>query len=43
MYTMCDVDNAKEIVAELLTYLDTADYAIRDELVRRVSSVRCPW
>ncbi len=34
LYTMCDVENSKEIVAELLTYLDTADYAIRDELVR---------
>ncbi|ONL92815.1 AP-2 complex subunit alpha-2 [Zea mays] len=29
---MCDVTNAKEIVEELLQYLDTAEFAMREEL-----------
>ena len=31
---MCDKSNAEEIVAEMLAYLKTADYAIREEMVR---------
>lgn len=33
LYGMCDRDNSKTIVSELLSYLTTADYAIREELV----------
>jgi AP-2 complex subunit alpha len=33
LYGMCDKYTSKEIVGELLTYLLTADYAIREELV----------
>ncbi|ONL92830.1 AP-2 complex subunit alpha-2 [Zea mays] len=32
LYGMCDVTNAKEIVEELLQYLDTAEFAMREEL-----------
>uniref|UniRef100_A0A2C9VYG3 AP-2 complex subunit alpha n=1 Tax=Manihot esculenta TaxID=3983 RepID=A0A2C9VYG3_MANES len=32
LYGMCDVSNAKDIVEELLQYLSTADFAIREEL-----------
>ncbi|XP_074312461.1 AP-2 complex subunit alpha-1-like isoform X1 [Silene latifolia] len=32
LYGMCDVSNAKEIVEELLQYLSTADFAMREEL-----------
>ena len=37
LYTMCDQQNAHEIVAELLSYLDTADFAIREELVLKIA------
>lgn len=30
---MCDRSNAKQIVSEMLRYLETADYAIREEIV----------
>lgn len=30
---MCDRSNAKQIVAEMLSYLETADYSIREEMV----------
>ena len=33
LYAMCDKSNAEEIVAEMLKYLKTADYAIREEMV----------
>ena len=33
LYAMCDRSNASEIVAEMLTYLETADYSIREEMV----------
>ena len=33
LYAMCDTNNAEEIVAEMLTYLETADYAIKEEMV----------
>lgn len=35
LYAMCDRSNAKQIVAEMLSYLETADYSIREEMVRR--------
>lgn len=37
LYSMCDVTNARTIVAELLTYLQSADYAIREEMVLKVA------
>ena len=33
LYAMCDRSNASDIVAEMLTYLETADYSIREEMV----------
>lgn len=33
IYKMCDKTNAKTIVTELLSYLSTADFSIREELV----------
>jgi len=33
LYAMCDRSNAEEIVAEMLSYLETADYSIREEMV----------
>ena len=33
LYAMCDHSNAKTIVEELLLYLETADYSIRETLV----------
>ena len=35
LYAMCDRSNAEEIVAEMLSYLESADYSIREEMVRR--------
>ncbi|GFP95383.1 ap-2 complex subunit alpha-2 [Phtheirospermum japonicum] len=32
LYGMCDVSNAKDIVEELLQYLSSADFAMREEL-----------
>jgi len=37
LYGMCDKYTSKEIVGELLTYLLTADYAIREELVIKLA------
>lgn len=37
LYSMCDVTNAKVIVGELLRYLQTSDYALREELVLKVA------
>ncbi|CAJ0954334.1 unnamed protein product, partial [Mesorhabditis belari] len=37
LYAMCDRTNASEIVAEMLTYLETADYSIREEMVLKVA------
>ena len=34
LYAMCDRSNAQEIVQEMLNYLETADYTIREEMVR---------
>ncbi|KAI8489577.1 AP-2 complex subunit alpha-2, partial [Branchiostoma belcheri] len=37
LYGMCDKSNAEEIVAEMLAYLETADYSIREEMVLKVA------
>jgi len=37
LYVMCDSTNAIEIVAEMLTYLKQADFAIREELVLKIA------
>ncbi|KAI5065138.1 hypothetical protein GOP47_0019833 [Adiantum capillus-veneris] len=37
LYGMCDVTNAKDIVEELLQYLTTADFGIREELALKAA------
>ena len=37
LYSMCDQTNAQPIVSELLKYLQTADYAIREEMVLKIA------
>ncbi|OJD18118.1 hypothetical protein AJ78_01836 [Emergomyces pasteurianus Ep9510] len=37
LYSMCDTSNARPIVTELLKYLQTADYSIREEMVLKVA------
>lgn len=37
LYSMCDPSNAQPIVNELLKYLSTADYAIREEMVLKIA------
>ncbi|CAH2325369.1 AP-2 complex subunit alpha-2 isoform X1 [Pelobates cultripes] len=37
LYAMCDRSNAQQIVAEMLNYLETADYSIREEIVLKVA------
>jgi AP-2 complex subunit alpha len=37
LYAMCDRGNAETIVQEMLGYLETADYSIREELVLKVA------
>ncbi|CAL9752652.1 unnamed protein product [Musa acuminata subsp. burmannicoides] len=37
LYGMCDVTNAKDIVEELLQYLNTADFAMREELALKAA------
>jgi AP-2 complex subunit alpha len=37
LYAMCDRTNAEEIVQEMLVYLETADYHIREEMVLKVA------
>lgn len=37
LYSMCDTSNAGPIVNELLRYLQTADFAIREEMVLKVA------
>ena len=46
LYAMCDRSNAEEIVAEMLSYLEAADYSIREEMVRACVCVCvfvCVW
>jgi AP-2 complex subunit alpha len=37
LYSMCDQSNAQAIVGELLRYLQSADYAIREEMVLKIA------
>uniref|UniRef100_A0A7S0R8D3 Clathrin adaptor alpha/beta/gamma-adaptin appendage Ig-like subdomain domain-containing protein n=1 Tax=Chlamydomonas leiostraca TaxID=1034604 RepID=A0A7S0R8D3_9CHLO len=37
LFTMCNAGNAEMVVAELLQYLVTADFALREELVLKVA------
>ena len=37
LYAMCDRSNSEDIVLEMLTYLETADYSIREEMVSFVN------
>lgn len=37
LYAMCDKSNSEEIVQEMLNYLETADYSIREEMVLKVA------
>ncbi|XP_071831257.1 AP-2 complex subunit alpha-2-like isoform X2 [Apostichopus japonicus] len=37
LYAMCDKSNADEIVGEMLDYLESADYSIREEMVLKVA------
>ncbi|KAL0265207.1 hypothetical protein SLS55_001172 [Diplodia seriata] len=37
LYSMCDSTNAAPIVSELLKYLQTADFAIREEMVLKIA------
>lgn len=37
LYSMCDTDNAQIVVAELLQYLQNADFAIREEMVLKIA------
>ncbi|VDM97500.1 unnamed protein product [Thelazia callipaeda] len=37
LYAMCDRSNAAKIVFEMLSYLETADYSIREEMVLKVA------
>lgn len=39
LYAMCDRSNAQQIVAEMLSYLETADYSIREEIVSPTAAV----
>ena len=41
LYAMCDRSNSEDIVLEMLTYLETADYSIREEMVRNLSEKIC--
>lgn len=37
LYSMCDPTNSKPIVNELMKYLQTADFAIREEMVLKIA------
>jgi AP-2 complex subunit alpha len=37
LYSMCDSTNSQKIVHELLKFLQTADYAIREEMVLKIA------
>ena len=37
LYSMCDPTNSQPIVSELLKYLQTADFAIREEMVLKIA------
>lgn len=37
LYSMCDATNSRPIVSELLKYLQSADFAIREEMVLKIA------
>ena len=37
LYSMCDITNAQPIVNELMRYLQSADYSIREEMVLKIA------
>eukprot|EP00873_Tetraselmis_striata_P008662 jgi/Tetstr1/428926/TSEL_018902.t1 len=37
LFTMCDYDNARDIVSELMAYLTTADFTMREELALKIA------
>ncbi|KAJ3213497.1 hypothetical protein HDU67_002831 [Dinochytrium kinnereticum] len=37
LYSMCDETNARVVVSELLTYLNLADFAMREEMVLKIA------
>ncbi|CAF0857773.1 unnamed protein product [Adineta ricciae] len=37
LYAMCDRSNAQDLVQEMLAYLETADYTIREEMVLKIA------
>lgn len=37
LFSMCDTTNAKPIVAELLAYLQNADYGLREEMTLKIA------
>ncbi|KAM0749659.1 Adaptor protein complex AP-2 alpha subunit [Meredithblackwellia eburnea MCA 4105] len=37
LYSMCDVTNSKDVVSELLRYLQVADYTLREEMVLKIA------
>lgn len=39
LYAMCDRTNAEQIVHEMLNYLESADYSIREEMVSKFSNI----
>lgn len=43
LYAMCDRTNAEEIVGEMLEYLESADYSIREEMVRSYPRYAFHW
>ena len=37
LYAICEQENAQQIVTQLLDYLETADFSIREELVLKTA------
>jgi AP-2 complex subunit alpha len=37
LYSMCDTSNSKVIVGELVKYLQSADYNLREEMVLKIA------
>lgn len=37
LFTMCSPGNVREVVQELLDYLETADFSMREELVLKTA------
>lgn len=43
LFTMCNTNNAPDIVDELLRYLEVADFSLRDELVLKTAILAERW